>query len=97
MRVELLEPSRRIATPLTADLPDLDPGLPFDRKGRTLLDAVMLGVGDALRADPRVFVYGEDVGGHAWQRLPAAASAARGVRRSHHQLAPRRERGPRRL
>jgi pyruvate/2-oxoglutarate/acetoin dehydrogenase E1 component len=23
----------------------------------------MLGVGDALRADPRVFVYGEDVGG----------------------------------
>ena len=36
---------------------------PFDPKGRTLLDAVMLGVGDALRADPRVFVYGEDVGG----------------------------------
>jgi 2-oxoisovalerate dehydrogenase E1 component len=35
----------------------------FDAKGRTLLDAVMLGVGDALRADPRVFVYGEDVGG----------------------------------
>jgi 2-oxoisovalerate dehydrogenase E1 component len=35
----------------------------FDPKGRTLLDAVMLGVGDALRADPRVFVYGEDVGG----------------------------------
>ncbi|HEX6976132.1 MAG TPA: transketolase C-terminal domain-containing protein, partial [Vicinamibacterales bacterium] len=41
----------------------LDPGLPFDRKGRTFLDAVMLGVGDALRADPRTFVYGEDVGG----------------------------------
>src|SRR5205085_2345165 len=36
---------------------------PFDPKGRTLLDAVMLGVADALRADPRVFVYGEDVGG----------------------------------
>jgi 2-oxoisovalerate dehydrogenase E1 component len=35
----------------------------FDPKGRTLLDAVMLGVGDALRGDPRVFVYGEDVGG----------------------------------
>ena len=32
-------------------------------KGSTFLDAVMLGVGDALRADPRVFVYGEDVGG----------------------------------
>jgi 2-oxoisovalerate dehydrogenase E1 component len=36
---------------------------PFDPKGRTFLEAVMLGVGDALRADPRVFVYGEDVGG----------------------------------
>jgi 2-oxoisovalerate dehydrogenase E1 component len=36
---------------------------PFDAKGRTFLDGVMLGVGDALRADPRVFVYGEDVGG----------------------------------
>jgi 2-oxoisovalerate dehydrogenase E1 component len=36
---------------------------PFDPKGRTFLDAVMLGVGDALRADRRVFVYGQDVGG----------------------------------
>src|SRR4051812_1826061 len=36
---------------------------PFDAKGRTFLEAVMLGVSDALRADPRVFVYGEDVGG----------------------------------
>jgi 2-oxoisovalerate dehydrogenase E1 component len=41
----------------------VEPAPPFDAKGRTLLDAVMLGVGDALRADPRVFVYGEDVGG----------------------------------
>ncbi len=36
---------------------------PFDPKGRTFLDAVMLGVGDVLRSDPRAFVYGEDVGG----------------------------------
>jgi 2-oxoisovalerate dehydrogenase E1 component len=36
---------------------------PFDPKGRTLLDAVMLGIGDALRSDPRVFLYGQDVGG----------------------------------
>ena len=35
----------------------------FDPKGRTFLDAVMLGVGDVLRADERAFVYGEDVGG----------------------------------
>jgi 2-oxoisovalerate dehydrogenase E1 component len=37
---------------------------PFDPKGKTFLEAVMLGVGDALRADPRVFLYGEDVGGN---------------------------------
>ena len=42
----------------------VEPAPPFDPKGRTLLDAVMLGVGDALRADPRVFVYGQDVGGN---------------------------------
>ena len=61
--VELLEPSRRLSQPVTADLPPLEPGLPFDKKGNTFLEAVMLGVGDALAADPRVFVYGEDVGG----------------------------------
>ncbi len=33
------------------------------RRAARLLEAVMLGVGDALRADPRVFVYGQDVGG----------------------------------
>jgi 2-oxoisovalerate dehydrogenase E1 component len=36
---------------------------PFDKKGSTFLDAVMQGVGDALAADPRAFVIGEDVGG----------------------------------
>jgi 2-oxoisovalerate dehydrogenase E1 component len=49
--------------PAPAALPDVDSGLPFDKAGSTFLEAVMLGVGDALRADPRVFVYGEDVGG----------------------------------
>jgi 2-oxoisovalerate dehydrogenase E1 component len=63
VRVELLEPGRRLAQPVSAAMPPLDPGLPFDRKGSTFLEAVMLGVGDALRADPRVFVYGQDVGG----------------------------------
>jgi 2-oxoisovalerate dehydrogenase E1 component len=42
---------------------DVEEAPPFDAKGRTFLDAVMLGIGDALRADPRVFVYGQDVGG----------------------------------
>jgi len=42
----------------------VEPAPRFDAKGRTFLEGVMLGVGDALRADPRVFVYGEDVGGN---------------------------------
>jgi len=61
--VEVLEdrpPPRLHRSP---PLPALEPGLPFVRDGRTFLEAVMLGVGDALAADPRVFVYGEDVGG----------------------------------
>jgi len=44
-------------------LPPFEPGLPKDRQGRTFLEAIMLGVGDALKRDPRVFVYGQDVGG----------------------------------
>ncbi len=62
-RVEVLEPSRRQAGTAPLPLPELEPFLPFDTSGNTLLEAVMLGVGDALRADPRVFVYGQDVGG----------------------------------
>ncbi|HVR44529.1 MAG TPA: thiamine pyrophosphate-dependent enzyme [Thermoanaerobaculia bacterium] len=60
-RVEVLEREHRARAPL--ELPPLDPGPPVDPKGKTLLEAVMLGVRDALRADPRTFVYGEDVGG----------------------------------
>jgi 2-oxoisovalerate dehydrogenase E1 component len=63
VRVDQLEPSTRLELNLHPGLPDLDKGLPFDRTGLTFLDAVALGVGDALRTDPRVFVYGEDVGG----------------------------------
>ncbi|MGH9318031.1 MAG: thiamine pyrophosphate-dependent enzyme, partial [Thermoanaerobaculia bacterium] len=46
-----------------SSLPVLEPGPPFDPKGKTFLEAVAMGVGDALRSDTRVFVYGEDVGG----------------------------------
>jgi 2-oxoisovalerate dehydrogenase E1 component len=63
VRVEVLEPAVRGAVNLDPPLPPLEPGPAFDRKGATLLDAVMLGVRDALSKDPRVFVYGEDVGG----------------------------------
>lgn len=61
-RIEILDASaeRNIAA---ADLPGIEEAPPFDPAGRTFLEAVMLGVGDALRSDSRVFVYGEDVGG----------------------------------
>jgi len=62
-RVDVLDPHRRTAGTDDETLPPLEPNLPRDPAGATFLEAVMLGVGDALRADPRVFVYGEDVGG----------------------------------
>ena len=62
-RIEVLEPSWRAAIDYAPALPALEPNAPRDSKGSTFLDAVMLGVGDALRADRRVFVYGQDVGG----------------------------------
>ncbi len=62
-RIEVLDPAWRTSQPNEGDLPDVEASIPFDKKGNTLLEAVMLGVGDALRADPRVFVYGQDVGG----------------------------------
>jgi 2-oxoisovalerate dehydrogenase E1 component len=63
VRLEPLDPATRLEVNLDPGLPDLDEGLPFDKKGQTFLEAVALGVADALRSDPRVFVYGEDVGG----------------------------------
>ncbi len=62
VRVELLE-ERRLTVDLAPPLPPIEPFAAFDRKGSTFLEGVMMGVGDALRSDPRVFVYGEDVGG----------------------------------
>ncbi len=63
VRVELLEPATRLQIDLAPPLPALDAGPPFDPRGSTFLDAVMTGIQDALEADPRVFVYGQDVGG----------------------------------
>jgi 2-oxoisovalerate dehydrogenase E1 component len=62
VRVDPLDPDVRLAVDPAPTLPPLEPGLPFDREGRTFLEAVTLGVADALRADPRVFVIGQDVG-----------------------------------
>jgi 2-oxoisovalerate dehydrogenase E1 component len=61
-RVEVLERDGR-ATPAAVALPSVESAPAFDKKGMTFLEAVMHGVGDALEADPRVFVIGEDVGG----------------------------------
>ncbi|HEX6095700.1 MAG TPA: thiamine pyrophosphate-dependent enzyme [Thermoanaerobaculia bacterium] len=60
--VEVLDEAWRQAH-TDARLPEVENAPPFDPKGKTLLEAVMLGVGDVLRADERTFVYGEDVGG----------------------------------
>ena len=63
VRVEVLEPAFRNRHGARPELPPLDTGPAFDRKGGTFLEAVMMGVGDALTHDPRVFLYGEDIGG----------------------------------
>ncbi|HUF47791.1 MAG TPA: thiamine pyrophosphate-dependent enzyme, partial [Vicinamibacterales bacterium] len=60
-RVEWLE--RDGSAPVTPPALVVEDAPPFDRKGMTFLEAVMHGVGDALEADERVFVFGEDVGG----------------------------------
>jgi 2-oxoisovalerate dehydrogenase E1 component len=61
-RVEVLDPDVRRTSATAAPLV-VETAPAFDAKGKTFLEAVMLGIGDALRSDPRVFVYGEDVGG----------------------------------
>ena len=63
IRIEVLDPDVRLAIDLEPELPLVEEGPPRDPAGNTFLEAVMLGIRDALEADPRVFVYGEDVGG----------------------------------
>jgi 2-oxoisovalerate dehydrogenase E1 component beta subunit len=58
-----VDPIARRGTPAAAPQIAVEDAPAFDKKGATFLEAVMLSVGDALAADPRVFVYGEDVGG----------------------------------
>jgi 2-oxoisovalerate dehydrogenase E1 component beta subunit len=61
-RIEVLDEAPRKRVERLA-MPEVELAPPFDPKGRTMLDAIMTGVGDALAADPRAFVYGEDCGG----------------------------------
>ena len=63
-RKEVLDPTvRRAFGSRAASAMAVEAAPPFDKKGATFLEAVMLGVGDALAADSRVFVFGQDVGG----------------------------------
>ena len=62
-RIEVLDPAWRRRTDWDPAPPVVEAGPAFERTGHTFLEGVMLGVRDALRADPRVFVFGEDVGG----------------------------------
>jgi 2-oxoisovalerate dehydrogenase E1 component len=61
-RIEVLDEAWR-QKQTASTLPDVEEAPAFDAKGKTLLEAVMLGVADVLRTDERTFVYGEDVGG----------------------------------
>jgi 2-oxoisovalerate dehydrogenase E1 component len=61
--IEVLDEAHRQDGARNIGLPAVEEAPPFDPKGKTFLEAVMLGVGDVLRADERAFVYGEDVGG----------------------------------
>jgi 2-oxoisovalerate dehydrogenase E1 component len=61
---EPLEGRRGKPTPAPPPLPPVETGPPFDPRGKTFLEGIMLGIRDALESDPRVFVYGEDVGGN---------------------------------
>lgn len=56
-------PSEPLPDASTDDARAVEVAPSFAPGGTTFLDAVMLGVRDALDADPRVFVFGEDVGG----------------------------------
>ena len=61
--IDVLDETRRSERAQKPFALEVEPAPAFDPKGRTFLEAVMLGVGDALAADERTFVYGEDVGG----------------------------------
>ena len=61
LHVEPLE--RRRGNVEAPPLPPLEQAPPFAADGTTYLEAVMRGIGDQLRSDPRVFIYGQDVGG----------------------------------
>ena len=63
VRVDVLDEQLRSRVDYEPGLPPIEEAPAFDRTGSTFLEALMLGVRDALQGDPRVFLYGEDIGG----------------------------------
>src|SRR5262249_18385221 len=61
--IEVLDPERRPGVRPRSELAALATRPPASPGGRTFLEGVAAGLADALARDPRVFVYGEDVGG----------------------------------
>ena len=59
-RVEVL--AERVLDP-EPEPGEVDTGSAFEAGGHTFLEAITLGLADALASDERVFIYGEDVGG----------------------------------
>ena len=78
-------------------LPDVDPGPPFDRNGATFLEAVDARCPRCAARRPARVRLRRGRRRRVRQRVPAAAAAARGVRRSHHQFPAGRRCGAGRL
>ncbi len=62
-RIDPIAPGRSRVVDKPPELPPVEAGAPLSPQGQTFLEGVMRGVEDALAGDPRVFVFGEDVGG----------------------------------
>ncbi|MEP6914197.1 MAG: thiamine pyrophosphate-dependent enzyme [Acidobacteriota bacterium] len=63
VRVDPLDLNSRARLDRDPALPAVEPLGPFDRAGATFLEGITLGLRDALRRDPRVFLFGEDLAG----------------------------------
>ena len=92
VRIEVLDPARRLEQPAVAELPALETGLPFDKKGNTLPRSRHAGRRRCAARRPARVRLRRRRRRAIRQRVPAAAAVAERVRRSHPQLAAGRRR-----